>query len=87
MRSDPAAVFAPLPLPQPDAMPNNNSALRQLWLSAPPGRMSPWQQARALALREVSRLEEVEVSLEDFCTCTHSPQLVEAPLGDLHIPF
>ena len=55
MRSDPAAVFAPLPLPQPDAMPNNNSALRQLWLSAPPGRMSPWQQARALALREVSR--------------------------------
>ena len=76
MSSDPAAVFAPLPLPQPDAMPNNNSALRQLWLSAPPGRMSPWQQARALALREVSRelhagrtqLEwvaaRVEVSLE-----------------------
>ena len=32
-----------------------SSALRQLWLSAPPGRMSPWQQARALALREVSR--------------------------------
>ena len=50
--SDPAAVFAPRQLPQPDTM---SSALRQLWLSAPPGRMSPWQQARALALREVSR--------------------------------
>ena len=54
MCSDPAAVFAPRQLPQPDAM-ASNSALRQLWLSAPPGRMSPWQHARALALREVSR--------------------------------
>ena len=34
---------------------SGNDAVRQLWLSAPPGRMSPWQQARALALREVSR--------------------------------
>ena len=41
-------------LPQPDAM-SSNDALRKLWLSAPPGRVSPWQQARALALREVSR--------------------------------
>ena len=33
----------------------NNTHLRNLWLSAPHGRLSPWQQARALALREVSR--------------------------------
>ena len=30
-------------------------AFRSLWLSAPHGRLSPWQQARALALREASR--------------------------------
>ena len=54
MFSGAAAELAPRQLPQPDAM-SSNSALRQLWLSAPPGRMSPWQQARALALREVSR--------------------------------
>ena len=33
----------------------NNTHLRNLWLSAPHGRLSPWQQARALALRDVSR--------------------------------
>ena len=33
----------------------NNAHLRSLWLSAPHGRLSPWQQARALALREASR--------------------------------
>ena len=31
-----------------------NTSLEAMWLSAPPGRLSPWQQARALALREVS---------------------------------
>ena len=30
-------------------------ALRDAWLHAPVGRLSAWQQARALALREVSR--------------------------------
>ena len=35
-------------------MPNSDS-LSVLWLSAPPGRLSPWQQARALALRDASR--------------------------------
>ena len=34
---------------------DNNLHLRSLWLSAPHGRLSPWQQARALALREASR--------------------------------
>ena len=29
-------------------------ALREAWLSAPEGRLCPWQQARALALREAS---------------------------------
>ena len=38
----------------PSAMPSSDT-LRTLWLSAPPGRLSPWQQAKALALREVSR--------------------------------
>ena len=33
----------------------NNSNLRSLWLVAPHGRLSPWQQARALALRKASR--------------------------------
>ena len=33
----------------------NNTDLRALWHSAPHGRLSPWQQARALALREASR--------------------------------
>ena len=28
--------------------------LKDLWLSATPGRLSPWQQAKALALREVN---------------------------------
>ena len=36
--------------PKPVAM-----SLRDLWLAAPPGRLCPWQQARALALREASR--------------------------------
>ena len=31
-----------------------NMALREAWLSAPEGRLCPWQQARALALREAS---------------------------------
>ena len=31
------------------------AALRDLWLSAPAGRMSAWQQAKALGLREASR--------------------------------
>ena len=31
-------------------------SLRDLWLAAPPGRLCPWQQARALALREASSL-------------------------------
>ena len=35
-------------------MPTSES-LSALWLSAPPGRLSPWQQARALALRDASR--------------------------------
>ena len=30
-------------------------ALREAWLSAPEGRLCPWQQARALALREASQ--------------------------------
>ena len=30
--------------------------LRSLWLTAPPGRLSPWEQARALGLREASKL-------------------------------
>ena len=33
----------------------SQSALRDAWLSAPAGRLCPWQQARALALREASR--------------------------------
>ena len=32
-----------------------NTSLEAMWLSAPPGRLSPWQQARALALREASQ--------------------------------
>ena len=30
--------------------------LRDAWLKAPPGRLCAWQQARALALREVSKM-------------------------------
>ena len=32
-----------------------NTSLEAMWLSAPLGRLSPWQQSRALVLREVSR--------------------------------
>ena len=35
--------------------PAHNAALEAMWLSAPHGRLCPWQQARALALREASR--------------------------------
>ena len=31
------------------------SSLKELWLTAPAGRLSPWEQARALALRDVYR--------------------------------
>ena len=31
------------------------SSLKELWLTAPTGRLSPWEQARALALRDVYR--------------------------------
>ena len=33
----------------------SQAALCEAWLSAPAGRMSAWQQAKALALREASR--------------------------------
>ena len=53
---------------------SNNHALRQMWLTAPPGRMSPWQQARALALREVSRCGEL-------CECgEHTMTLIRVPV-------
>ena len=37
-------------------MPFSQEELRSLWLSAPPGRLCPWEQARALGLREASKL-------------------------------
>ena len=37
-------------------MPASQEDLRSLWLTAPPGRLSPWEQARALGLREASQL-------------------------------
>ena len=33
----------------------SQSLLRDAWLAAPAGRLSAWQQARALALRDVSK--------------------------------
>ena len=51
IRSFGSAVFLLCELP---AMPASE-ALRDLWLAAPHGRLCPWQQARALALREASR--------------------------------
>ena len=42
-----------------------SDALRDLWLAAPHGRLCPWQQARALALREASReLHKNRIQLE-----------------------
>ena len=38
-------------------MPIPQDQLRKLWHTAAPGRLAPWQQARALALRDVSRDE------------------------------
>ena len=35
-------------------MAKKQQLLKDLWLSATPGRLSPWQQAKALALREVN---------------------------------
>ena len=40
--------------PGPFAMAKKQQNLKDLWLSATPGRLSPWQQAKALALREVN---------------------------------
>ena len=40
--------------PDPFAMAKKQQLLKDLWLSATPGRLSPWQQAKALALREVN---------------------------------
>ena len=40
--------------PSPFAMAKKQQNLKDLWLSATPGRLSPWQQAKALALREVN---------------------------------
>ena len=37
--------------PGPFAMAKKQQNLKDLWLSAAPGRFSPWQQAKALALR------------------------------------
>ena len=37
--------------PGPFAMAKKQQNLKDLWLSATPGRLSPWQQAKALALR------------------------------------
>ena len=37
------------------ACPVNQDALRQVWLSAPAGRLCPWEVAKALGLREASR--------------------------------
>ena len=33
----------------------SQETLRDLWHSSPAGRLTPWQQARALALRDVSK--------------------------------
>ena len=33
----------------------NQLALQEAWLAAPAGNLCPWQQARALALRDASR--------------------------------
>ena len=44
--SEPLVVFAKM----------KQECLRKLWLSAPEGRLSPWEQAKALALREASRM-------------------------------
>ena len=42
--------------------------LKDLWLSATPGRLSPWQQAKALALREVNmELHGGKVHLSWIC--------------------
>lgn len=44
--SEPLVVFAKM----------KQECLHKLWLSAPEGRLSPWEQAKALALREASRM-------------------------------
>ena len=41
----------------PVIIPIPQDQLRKLWHTAAPGRLTPWQQARALALRDVSRDE------------------------------
>ena len=67
-------------------------ALREAWLSAPEGRLCPWQQARALALREASaeihgapwlpwiaeRLEDAAVPRDDVAW--HRPVLLRMML-------
>ena len=50
------------------AMAKKQQLLKDLWLSAIPGRLSPWQQAKALALREVSmELHGGKVHLSWIC--------------------
>ena len=34
----------------------DQSTLRKVWLSAPDGRLCPWEQANALGMREASKL-------------------------------
>ena len=36
-------------------MPISQQELQEFWHSAAPGRLSPWQQARALGLRDASK--------------------------------
>ena len=54
--------------PGPFVMAKKQQNLKDLWLSATPGRLSPWQQAKALALREVNmELHGGKVHLSWIC--------------------
>ena len=54
--------------PGPFVMAKKQQNLKDLWLSATPGRSSPWQQAKALALREVNmELHGGKVHLSWIC--------------------
>ena len=49
-------------------MAKKQQLLKDLWLSAIPGHLSPWQQAKALALREVNmELHGGKVHLSWIC--------------------